>query len=670
MKARFAPFRSVLIGLVHGTIVCFSLVSAFLIRFDFTIPHSFGRTIYYGVLLALPTKSAVFYFGRLDRPIWRFADARDLWRIFIANTIASAAFIGSSFVAPRFVAPRSIYLADFLICSLFIAAVRFAPQLYTDAFVKTSFKADGKGILIYGAGVAGTMLVRELRNSPSLGYSLIGFLDDDLSKRDLTLMGVPVLGTGRDAAQVVRRHARNQCKIEEIVIAIPSANDRQLQEVLANCKAAGIPYKTIPSHGALLSGGIRNSSRQDFSVEDLLGRESVQLNEDRIRGHVAGRCVLVTGAAGSVGSELCRQIARFNPEKLIAFDQAESEVFKLDLELRKNFPSLVLLPEIGDVRDPNRIRNLMMRESVMLVIHAAAYKHVPLMEANVLEAAKNNILGTWNVAQAARDCGVADFLMISTDKAVRPTSVMGATKRVAEMITSLIPPHGATWKTKFVSVRFGNVLGSNGSVVPIFQAQIAAGGPVTVTHPDACRYFMTTREAVQLILQASTMGQGADIFVLDMGEPVRIVDLARNMIRLSGFVPDRDIEICYTGLRPGEKIFEELISEGEDIAPTYHEKIKIFKGPRVSSAKVEDWIDRLRILIQQCDEPAIVAHMRELAVEYRPAMQWYTSDASRGVASPAFMNLRLGDPSPAAMNSGDVRAGLGSRLPDAVEGIS
>jgi FlaA1/EpsC-like NDP-sugar epimerase len=509
-----------------------------------------------------------------------------------------------------------------LICFLLTGAARFAPQIYSEAIGNGYSTASGKGILIYGAGVAGTMLVREIRNNPRLGYNLLGFLDDDLSKRDATLMGVPVLGTGRDAAQIVELFGKGPSRVQEIVIAIPSVNASQMQEVLANCRAAGVSCKSIPSHSELISGKLRNTQTEVLSPDDLLGREPVQLNEDRIRPYVTGRCVLVTGAAGSIGSELCRQIARFGPAKLIAFDQAESELFKLDLEVRKNFPSLDLRIEVGDIRDLQRLRNLIGREAVSSLFHAAAYKHVPMMEAHVLEAVKNNIVETWNVVRAASENRVSDFLMISSDKAVRPTNVMGVTKRIAELIVSAISPDGSDRGTKFVSVRFGNVLGSNGSVVPIFQAQIAAGGPITVTHPEVRRYFMTIREAVQLILQASTMSNGGEIFVLDMGEPVRIADLARNMIELSGFVPGQDIEIRYVGLRPGGKLFEELITEGENILPTYHEKIKVFQGPPLTRDAIQAWIERLSCLIEQADEIGVIEHMKALVPEYQPDKKW------------------------------------------------
>ncbi|MCU1258363.1 MAG: polysaccharide biosynthesis protein CapD, partial [Bryobacterales bacterium] len=343
------------------------------------------------------------------------------------------------------------------------------------------------------------------------------------------------------------------------------------------------------------------------------------LDESQIRETIRGRTVMVTGAAGSIGSELCRQVARFGPKLLVAFEQAESDLFRIDNELTLNFPGLAVIPQVGDIRDYVRVQEVIRAFHVDSIFHAAAYKHVPMMENHVMEAVKNNIIGTRNVVCAAAQNNVARFLMISSDKAVNPTNIMGATKRVAELIVSAFPLEGDGGKTKCVSVRFGNVLGSNGSVIPVFREQIARGGPVTVTHPDMRRYFMTIPEAVQLVLQASIMGKGSEIFVLDMGEPVRIVDLARNMIRLSGHEPDGDIEIRYTGLRPGEKLFEELSTKDEHIQSTYHEKIKIFAGRRLRAKDVETWISELEALLLARDEPSIVEHIRELVPEYGPS---------------------------------------------------
>jgi FlaA1/EpsC-like NDP-sugar epimerase len=558
--------------------------------------------------------------SKLDRRwSWRFAGMSDLFRLLIANVVASLAFVISSRLLTGAFYPASLYCLDFVFCLTLMVGAQFSVRLYIEGVANGSSKNGGKAIFIYGAGEAGAMLVREMHANPRLNYRLIGFLDDDHQKHDTTIMGVPVLGSGSDATWLVQRSQNRGHKIEEIIIAIPSATGKEMRQVLANCRLAGVACRTMPGMGELLEEKILIPQIRNISVNDLLSREPVQLNEARIRSEIAGQSVLVTGAAGSIGSELCRQLAALSPRRLIAFDQAESELFKTDLELRGRFSFLDLAIEVGDIRDAQRVEDVMREHAVDCVFHAAAYKHVPLMETSVREAVKNNILGTWNVAQAAYRNRVSGFLMISTDKAVNPANVMGATKRVAELITSSMVVKDAGAHTKFVSVRFGNVLGSNGSVVPIFQAQIATGGPVTVTHPDARRYFMTIREAVQLVLQAYTMGKDAEIFVLDMGEPVRIEDMARNMIRLSGLVPDEDIEIKFTGLRPGEKLFEEIATEGENVLPTYHEKIKIFQGVSPNLLAIEAWIDRLKLQIEQGDEAALIAHIQDLVPEYQPA---------------------------------------------------
>jgi len=369
--------------------------------------------------------------------------------------------------------------------------------------------------------------------------------------------------------------------------------------------------------GELLTGKVLTTQIRNPSVGDLLGRLPVRLEEEAIRAHISGKTVLVTGAAGSIGSEICRQVAEYGPSRLIAMDQAESALFHIDRELTDKFPTLRVTPEIADIRNRARLDYLLGKTHIDSIFHAAAYKHVPLMEAHIIEAVQNNIVGTWNLVQSAYEHYVDDFLMISSDKAVNPSSIMGATKRVAELIVSSMPRDGMSARTRFVSVRFGNVLGSNGSVVPLFQAQIANGGPLTVTHPEMRRYFMTIREAVQLVLQASTMGKGSEIFVLDMGEQVRILDLARNMIRLAGRIPDEEIEIRFTGLRPGEKLYEEISIEGENMLPTFHEKIKIFKGPSETSERIFEWLAVLRRHVSKWDAEGVQGHLHALVPEYR-----------------------------------------------------
>jgi FlaA1/EpsC-like NDP-sugar epimerase len=412
---------------------------------------------------------------------------------------------------------------------------------------------------------------------------------------------------------------RRQDPVSEIVIAMPSASGRQMKVAIANCRSAGVPFRTVPSLGELLEGTVLSSQLRPVSVNDLLSREPVHIDETAIGDAIAGHTVMVTGGCGSIGSELCRQLVRFHPGKLVIFDQAESEMFMLAMDLHTRHPSLNLATVLGDITRMPRVVEALEKHSVDVVFHAAAYKHVPLVESNLIEAVENNVIGTYNVAQAAHRHGLGKLVLISSDKAVNPSSMMGVTKRVAELILSAMPLDGGSRRSTFVSVRFGNVLASAGSVVQIFQRQIAAGGPVTITHPDMRRYFMSIPEAVQLVLQASAMGKGSEIFVLDMGEPVRIVDLARNMIRLAGLVPDEDIELRFTGLRPGEKLFEELQMEGEDMLPTYHEKIKIFRSEGPSPAALTQWLETLRFLLKQGGaQEEVKRHLIALAPTYQP----------------------------------------------------
>jgi len=465
-----------------------------------------------------------------------------------------------------------------------------------------------------------------------LNLKVAGFIDDDTHKWKDMLLGVRVLGNGAELPEIVQDLEGRGTHIEQVLIAMPSASGGQMRNAITYCRTAGLPCKTLPGIGNLLADQGLSTQIRDIAVEDLLGREPVELDEAGIRSMIHNSSVLITGAAGSIGSELCRQIASYGPRQLVLLDQAESDLFRIDLELRQKFGFLDIVAEVGDIRNAEKSDEILQHYKVDLIFHAAAYKHVPLMEAHVLEAARNNVLGTWNLVNAAAQHQVKTFVMISSDKAVNPTNVMGATKRAAELIVSSFAGRSST---KFVSVRFGNVLGSNGSVVPVFKAQIEARGPVTVTHPEVRRYFMTVREAVQLVLQASSMGKGSEIFVLDMGEPVRIVDLARNMIRLTGLVPDKDIRIEFTGLRPGEKLYEELITDGENILPTYHKKIKIFRGPAPDRDRIVDWVEELHRLIACRDRGAVIMHLTRVVPEYEFSPQWAQVLQNRAPLEPA-----------------------------------
>jgi len=596
--------------------IVLSYTCALLLRFEFILPHAELWLFQVGLPIFLVVKAPVFWASRLHASSWRTASLFDLHRIALTNITASglACLITAVIVGPAF--PRSVYVIDAILCFLFTGGVVFSVRMYSEVFLLNPPGTEAKRVLIYGAGVAGLMLCRELHSNSRLKTVIVGFLDDDEKKRHSSLAGVEILGSGLDARRTVARFARARKPIAEIIIAMPSASRRQMQNVIANCRASGVPFKTIPSVGELLEGKISRQIR-DVSPNDLLGREPVHIDESKIAAAIAGKAVIVTGGCGSIGSELCRQLAQYGPSKLVIFDQAESEMFMLALDLRKRHPQLNLITEIGDIYRASRIHQVMSRHAVKVVFHAAAYKHVPLMEDNLIEAVENNVIGTYNVARAAQRNGVNNFVLISSDKAVNPTSIMGLTKRVAEVIVSAMPLDGSHKSGAFLSVRFGNVLGSSGSVIPIFQRQIAAGGPITVTHPDMRRYFMSISEAVQLVLQASTMGEGSEVFVLDMGEPVPIMTLARNMIHLAGLVEGHDIEIAVTGLRPGEKLFEEICLEGENILPTYHEKIRRFRGQVPSRESLVDWLDNLRILLAAENTQAVKAHLTRLVPEYQ-----------------------------------------------------
>ena len=594
-----------------------SYATAFSLRFEFSLPNSVEGLFVVGLCIFPPIKCLVFWIYRLHAVRWRWVGVLDLYRLVVANAIGSAlAFLMTSLlVGSAF--PRSVYVIDAALCVLTTCGVQCAVRLYWEVFMPQPVEKDHpRRVLIYGAGAAGAMLCKEICSDRKLQTRVLGFLDDDEGKQWSSVAGAPVLGRGCEAASVVARLLRARKPVSEVIIAMPSATARQMRAAFARCRRAGIPFRTLPGLSELLRGSISRQIR-NVSPNDLLGRESVHIDETRIGETIRGETVLVTGGCGSIGSELCRQLACFEPRKLVIFDQAESEMYMLAMELRKRHPNLDLITEIGDIVRAPRVKETMAHHAVTIVFHAAAYKHVPLMEENIPEAIENNVIGTYNVAHWAHWAGVKKFVLISSDKAVNPTSIMGVTKRVAERIISSMPMDSSPKRGAFCSVRFGNVLGSSGSVIPIFQRQIASGGPVTVTHPDMRRYFMSISEAVQLVLQASTMGEGSEVFVLDMGDPVRILDLATNMVRLAGLVPGKDIEIRITGLRPGEKLYEELRLDHESVLSTPHDKIKKLRSSESGSSDIALWMNRMRLLLVEANEAALKAHLVLLVPEYQ-----------------------------------------------------
>lgn len=600
----------------HVAAVGLSLTAAFLLRFDLTLPTGVIPILKEAILIAILVKLPAFDLLGFYRGLRRFVGIPDLYQVFLGNVAGSVLFIAVSMIWIGPPMPRSVLLIDAVLCFIATALVRFSVRICEETFRDRSAR-ERTGILIYGAGAMGAELVREIRSNRCTRYEVKGFLDDDPAKQHARILGIPVLGTGSHAAAIVRQLNRRKLVVGEIIIALPAATGPQMREALSHCRAARIPCKTVPGIDELLSGRILCAQVRNPSVQDLLGRQQVHLDDAHVQKSIDGRSILVTGAAGSIGSELCRQLARLSPACLVAFDQAESDLFRLENELRDKHPDLQLVTALGNIREMDRISEVLQQYQVESVFHAAAYKHVPMMESHIVEAVRNNVLGTWNLIRAARSQNVRGVLMISSDKAVNPICVMGATKRVCERIVSARCTDNA--QTRCVSVRFGNVLGSNGSVVPIFQAQIGAGGPIRVTHPEARRYFMTIAEAVSLVLQASTRSDGSEIFVLDMGEPVRILDLAENMIRLAGKIPYEDIDIEFTGLRPGEKLIEQLNGDGERLMVMATGKMHVIRERPVAWEMIEQWITELKRLIAGRRETEIIAHLQALVPEFKPA---------------------------------------------------
>ena len=602
--------RWLFVWVAQGCIFALSGLIAFLLRFDLSLPSTCLRYFVYALPVWIVVKSVIFQASNLNRSGLRYVTIADVYRILIANCAGSLLSWAIIFgIAPAGF-PRSIYLCDLILSLLGTAGLRVVVRMVAEATQGGQGNAQEKRTFIYGAGDAGITLLREIRNNPRLAYQVCGFLDDGRDKKGLLISGIEVLGGGDEVKSLVTKH-----NIAIILIAIPSATGVEMTRILELSHAAGVEYKTVPGLGEVVEECGLVGQIREVAVEDLLGRNPVRLEVSRIRDALKDKVVLVTGAAGSIGSELCRQIARFHPAGIVGFEIAESPLFEIDREMKQRFPQVPFYPEIGNVQNRARLDDVLCQYRPTIVYHAAAYKHVPLMETHVFEAVENNVLGTYNLAISATKHGVEDFVLISSDKAVRPTNIMGTTKRVAELILLALQ----NGRTRYVAVRFGNVLGSNGSVIPIFKKQIAAGGPVTVTHPEMRRFFMTIPEACQLVLQASAVAKGGQICVLDMGQPVKIVYLARNLILLSGLKPEEDIKIQFTGMRPGEKLYEELSTLLEDTIPTEHEKVRIFVGNGVPEGNIRRWLDELRDLCEARDTGRLMVALKELVLDYSPS---------------------------------------------------
>ncbi|SDJ86991.1 polysaccharide biosynthesis protein [Natronincola ferrireducens] len=570
----------VLLVAIDAALMNLGFLLAFYIRFDGVLSGKMA-TQYLPVYLDNAVnltliKLGLFYLFGMYKNLWKYASIEEVFQIATTVFVANAGVVTYMMMTQQML-PRSIYILIFLLDILLIGGVRLSYRLTRNmgknlkehGFAGIIKNKGQKRIMIVGAGQAGAMVIKELRRHEGLHSKPVAIIDDDDSKLGSKIHGVPVLGDRYHIKKIAEKK-----KVDEIIIALPSAYKKETREIIEEANKTKCKLKIVPGIYELLDGQVSIKELRDVEIEDLLGRDPVVVDLEEISSYLANKVVLVTGGGGSIGSEICRQIANFQPSKLVLVDIYENNAYDIQNELRRNYPDLKLEVLIASVRDKKRLEEIFIVHQPQVVFHAAAHKHVPLMEASPQEAIKNNVFGTKNVAECAHDYGVEKFVLISTDKAVNPTNIMGATKRVAEMI---IQSMDRISKTEFVAVRFGNVLGSNGSVIPLFRRQIAEGGPVTVTDAEMTRYFMTIPEAVQLVIQAGAMAQGGEIFVLDMGEPVKIMDLARNLIRLSGFEPEVDIPIEIVGLRPGEKLYEELLMDEEGLSATKHHKIFVGK---------------------------------------------------------------------------------------------
>lgn len=580
--------RLFLLGIIDIILVNIALYGALYLRFDGKIPANYLES--YGNLVVPFTVILIasFFLMGLYNRLWQYASIGELFSVITAvtvGTVINIALVYFIMQGGQLPLPRSIFPISWLLNIFLIGGSRLLWRLVRDYGIKPIKQTEGRPILIVGAGATGVLVAKELSRHYNGEINLIGFVDDDTSKKNAKILGVQVLGGREVIPQLISQYG-----LEEIIIAIPSASGSVIREIVAMCEKSNVKLKILPGIYDLIEENVTVNQIREVQVEDLLGRDPVKVDLEGISNYLRGQVILVTGAGGSIGSELCRQILKYTPRKLLLLDNCENNMYDIEMELRNSFPYIDIVAFVKDIKDKGSIDQIFAEHRPYVVYHAAAHKHVPLMEANPEEAIKNNVMGTYNVAQAADKFGAKKFVLISTDKAVNPTSIMGASKRLAEIIIQYIDK---TSKTNFVAVRFGNVLASRGSVIPLFKKQIAEGGPVTVTHPEMVRYFMTIPEAVELVIQAGVLAKGGEIFVLDMGEPVKILDLAKTLITLSGFEPGKDIEIVFTGIRPGEKLFEELLTAEEGVNATTHKRIFVAKPNGLKRALIEELIHNI-----------------------------------------------------------------------------
>lgn len=604
--------KKILLIFLDIIVINISYLLALYIRFDGVIGDQFisyfSKYKQFALYITL-IKVIIFYYFKLYKSMWKYASIHELVNILVAIVVSNTAVLSFLFIRQSNL-PRSIYAITALIDMVLIGGIRFSFRTFSLlGEIGHLNNCNQKRILIIGGGDACDMVIREYKNHSQLNSKPIAIIDDNKSKRGQLINGVAIVGSREDIPIMVKK-----LDIDEILIAIPSASKAEISSLVEICKETKAKLKILPGMYELIDGQVSINKIRDVDIEDLLGRDEIKVDLNEISDYINDKVVMVTGGGGSIGSELCRQIAIYNPKKLIILDIYENSAYDIENELLRTFKNLNLKTYIGSIRDRNRVFNLMDREKPKVIFHAAAHKHVPLMEDSPKEAIKNNVFGTLNLAQAADQFGVERFVMISTDKAVNPTNIMGASKRICEMIIQSID---SVSNTEFVAVRFGNVLGSNGSVIPLFKKQIAEGGPVSVTHKDIIRYFMTIPEAVQLVIQAGAMAQGGEIFVLDMGKPVKILDLAKDLIRLSGFDPEVDMPIKITGLRPGEKLFEELLLDEEGISSTKHDKIFIGK-PIFSDYKfLIRTLEEINNMISNSTDDEFVEYIKTIVPSYK-----------------------------------------------------
>lgn len=604
-------YRRLGIAILQLLITVLAYVACFMVRFEFDIPAADYNVMINTLPILIVIRLAAYYYFRLYSGEWQFVSMQDLSNISRSIFWGSVIFLIAMVFVNRLQGyPRSIILLEAVFNFVLTSGIRFSFRFLRESRLGVSSKIL-KHAIIAGAGKAGVLVLNEIRTNQRLGIHVVGFVDDNSSKIGTDIQGVPVLGKTDDIPELAEKY-----RVDEVIITIPSAGYKDVVRVSEIAQGARVKPKVLPSLGKLIEEDGLVGQLKDVSLDDLLGRQTVKFKRESdlklIREEIRGKGVLVTGAGGSIGSELCRQVANFSPRLLILLDRYENSLYELELTLKRRFPDQPILSVVGDILDSAKVDGLLRQNRINLVYHAAAYKHVPLMEREPAEAVRNNVFGTLNVARLAAENHVDKFVLISTDKAVKPANIMGATKRVAEKILKGLACNGNG--TKFIAVRFGNVIGSNGSAIPIFQRQIAEGGPITITHPEVTRYFMSIAEAVQLVMTAGAMGKGGEIFLLDMGEPIKITDIATKLIHFSGLKPGKDIEIVFVGLRPGEKLHEELYWQGEGIVPTDNKKITVLQSDSLHPGELFSQIEMLK----ECESRKDLSKMFGLLEEIVP----------------------------------------------------